>query len=150
MVLKKGKGTMLAKLDFEGTYRIVPVHPQDRLLLGMRWEEKVYLDSVLPFGLQSAPKIFTAITNGLLWIMINQGIHSVLHYLDDYLFMGKAGTSECADALQLAMSHGERLRVPVVERKVDGPMTSQVFLGILLDTKSGEQRLPEKFTRLRH
>ena len=150
MVLKKGRGTRLAKIDLESAYRIVPVHPQDRLLLGMRWEGKVYLDTALPFGLRSAPKIFTALADGLIWIMIKQGIRSVLHYLDDYLFAGDPGTSECAEALQLALNLCERLGVPVAEKKVEGPVTSLVFLGILVDTEAGELRLPEeKLARLR-
>ena len=108
MVLRKGKGTNLAKLDLESAYRIVPVHPQDRHLLGMKWDGEVYLDSALPFGLRSALIIFTALADGLLWIMINQGIRAVLHYLDDYLLLGDPGTSECADALQLALRLCER------------------------------------------
>ena len=51
--------------------------------------------------------------------MINQGIRAVLHYLDDYLFLGDPGTSECADALQLALRLCERLGVTVAEEKVE-------------------------------
>ena len=150
LVLKMGKGTMLAKLDLESAYRVVPVHPQDRLLLGMKWDGKVYIDSALPFGLRSAPKIFTALADTLLWIMINQGIRAVLHYLDDYLFLGSPKTTECAVALQLALCLCKRLGVPVADRKVEGLDTSLVFLGIQLDTVCGELRLPrEKLTRLK-
>ena len=150
VVLKKGKGTKLAKLDLESAYRMVPVHPQDRHLLGMRWDGEVYVDSALPFGLRSAPKIFTAVADGLLWIMINQGIRAVLHYLDDYLFMGDPGSEECADALHLALALCERLGVPVAEGKVEGPDTSLIFLGIQLDTVSRVLRLPEeKLVRLK-
>ena len=56
LVLKMGKGTMLAKLDLESAYRIVPVHLQDRLLLGMKWDGKLYIDSALPFWLTLGPK----------------------------------------------------------------------------------------------
>ena len=37
MVVRLGRGTLLAKLDIQSAYRIVPVHPADRALLGMRW-----------------------------------------------------------------------------------------------------------------
>ena len=60
-------------------------------------------DTALPFGLCSAPKIFSALANGLLWIMTQHGIHAALHYLDDYIFMDNTETSECADALKLAV-----------------------------------------------
>ena len=48
---------VLAKVDIEAAYRQVPVHPQDRPLQALRWENQVYVDPRLPFGLRSAPKI---------------------------------------------------------------------------------------------
>ena len=63
-----GKGTLLAKLDLESAYRIIPVHPDDRQLLGMEWEGEWYVDTRLPFGLRSAPKIFTTVADALMWV----------------------------------------------------------------------------------
>ena len=48
----------MAKIDIRSAYRVIPVHPEDRLLLGMRWGAWEYIDCVLPFRLRSAPKIF--------------------------------------------------------------------------------------------
>ena len=56
-----GQGAFMAKLDLEAAYRHVPVHPDDQGLLAVKWGNEVYVDSVLPFGLRSAPKIFTAV-----------------------------------------------------------------------------------------
>ena len=50
-----GNGALLAKMDIKQAYRQVPVHPKDRRLLGMLWNENVYIDTTLPFGLRSAP-----------------------------------------------------------------------------------------------
>ena len=47
-----GRGTMLGKTDIKGTYRIIPVHPADRLLLGMEWQGNIFVDTRLPFGLR--------------------------------------------------------------------------------------------------
>ena len=49
---------MLAKMDIEGAYRIIPVHPEDRGLLGVKWKRALFFDECLPFGLRSAPQIF--------------------------------------------------------------------------------------------
>ena len=57
-IVSMGQGAMLAKVDIKSAYRIVPVHPDDRPLLGMMWKEALYVDSALPFGLRSAPKYF--------------------------------------------------------------------------------------------
>ncbi len=56
-VLELGQGVNLAKFDFSGSFRTVPVHPDDRHLLGMQWWGHTYVDKVLPFGLRSAPKL---------------------------------------------------------------------------------------------
>ena len=150
MILQKRQGTLLAKLDLESAYRIIPVHPQDRHLLGMQFDGKLYVDTVLPFGLRSAPKIFSVLADGLLWIMTQHGIQAALHYLDDYIFLGNPETSECAEALKLALQLCEQLGVPVSKLKVEGPATILTFLGILLDTVAIELRLPEdKLRRLK-
>ena len=62
-----GRGSMLAKIDITQAYRNVPVHPKDGLLLGMYWNETVYVDAALPFGLRSAPLIFSALADAVLW-----------------------------------------------------------------------------------
>jgi len=51
-----GGGGFLAKVDIKHAYRIVPVYPEDRPLLGMKWEGQLSVDSTLLFGLRSAPK----------------------------------------------------------------------------------------------
>ena len=53
-----GRGTMLAKVDLRKAYRMVPVHPDDHALLGMRIGRDTFIDTVLPFGLRSAPNFF--------------------------------------------------------------------------------------------
>ena len=102
------------------------------------------------FGLRSTPKIFTAVADGLIWIMGNNCMKKALHYLDDYLFFGMPHSSECADALGCAPSLCEKLGVPTSKEKIEGPSTALSFLGILLDPEAGQIRLPEeKLQRLK-
>ena len=58
-------GRELAELDMKSAYRIVPVHLEDRLQLGMQWQERVYADAALPFGLWSAPKVYNNLADVL-------------------------------------------------------------------------------------
>ena len=58
-VMDKGAGALLAKVDIQNAYQSVPVHPDDRWLLGTMWENALYIDTALPFGLRSAPKFLT-------------------------------------------------------------------------------------------
>lgn len=54
-----GKGALMAKVDIRSTYRVIPVHPKDQWLMGMRWQKKFYVNTTLPFGLRSAPNSFS-------------------------------------------------------------------------------------------
>ena len=64
-IARLGKGALLAKVDVKSAFRIVPVHPEDRLLLGMKWREQLFIDTTLPFGLRSAPKIFNCLADSI-------------------------------------------------------------------------------------
>ena len=44
---------------------MIPVHPEDHPLLGVRWGNSCYIDGMLPFGLRSAPKLLTAVVDAL-------------------------------------------------------------------------------------
>ena len=39
-----GKWTLMAKMDVEAAYRIIPIHPDDRHL-GIYWDGQVYMDA---------------------------------------------------------------------------------------------------------
>ena len=53
IIVKLGPRTRLAKVDIKSAYRMVPIHPEDCHLLGMKWEKMVYVNAALPFGLRS-------------------------------------------------------------------------------------------------
>ena len=141
---RAGQGALLAKIDIKRAYRLVPVHPEDRLLLGMAWDGRVFVDTVLPFGLRSAPKIFTALADALEWVIRQTGVQTVLHYLDDFLVVGEPNSERCAVDLQRLLEVFARLRVPVAREKLEGPVTCLVFLGIELDTVRMCLRLPQE------
>ena len=128
-------------MDLKDDYRIVPVHPQDHHLLAISWENRVYIDRALPFGLRSAPKLFTAVADALAWALHCQGIRFILHYLDDFLFLG---TSEARSAANTVTETFNSLGVPVAAHKTEGPSTVLTFLGIWIDTASFQLHLPEE------
>jgi len=73
-ISQSGPGTLMAKMDIARAYRNISVAPSDRRLLGLAWENQTYVDKVLPFGLRSAPIIFSAVADALLWIMQRKGV----------------------------------------------------------------------------
>ena len=94
-ILKSGKNTILAKIDIKSAFRLLPVHPADRYLLGMKWRDQIYIDHCIPFGLRSAPKLFNLLADLLAWIAQNAGVSYLIHYLDDYLTMGPPASTVC-------------------------------------------------------
>ncbi len=148
-ILSLGRGSMLAKIDIESAFRNMPVHPDDRHLLGMVWDNKLYIDTVLPFGLRSAPKIFNAIADAMEWIAVSCGVSHLWHFLDDYITIGAPGTPECEHNLTLLVHICHTLKLPLAIQKMEGPTTCLTFLGIELDTVKFELRLPShKLVRL--
>ena len=93
LVAKLGPAALLAKVDIELAYRLIPVHPDDRPLLGVEWEDQVYVDPMLPFGLRSAPKVFNAVADALAWHLHQQGIALIRHYLDDFIIVAPPGST---------------------------------------------------------
>ena len=145
-----GRGALMAKLDIKSAYRLLPVHPDDRPLLGIRWQGRVYVDGMLPFGLRSAPKIFTAVADALEWCLRQSGVQEIDHYLDDFVTIGPPQSPVCATNLDRIMEVCQVLGVPLAAEKLAGPTTCLEFLGIEVDTVRQELRLPEvKLTHLR-
>ena len=144
-----GQGTLMAKVDIEAAYRLVPVHPHDRPLLGMEWKGQVFADPMLPFGLRSALKIFNAIADALEWYLKSRGIAHVFHYLDDFTILGSPNSDECIGSLTVMRQACAELGIPLADHKTEGPATRVTFLGIMIDTTAGQLSLPpEKLAHL--
>ena len=65
---------LMSKIDLKSAYRILPIHADDHPLLGIKWNEEVLLDMALPFGLRSAPKIFSPLADALAWVTRQHGV----------------------------------------------------------------------------
>ncbi len=141
----QGKDALLSMLDLTCVSLMVP---EDHCLLG---NGQVYVDTCLPFGLCSAPKIFSAVADGIAWVMHCKGLQSLIHYLDDFLLVGPPGNlASCQSDLWSTLEMCTSLGFPVSLEKVEGPSTTIVFLGMEIDSSRFELRLPkEKLTRLK-
>ena len=140
----------MAKMDIKSAYRLIPVHPSDRPLLGMRWRDRLFLDKTLPFGLRSAPKVFNAVADALQWVLQQRGVACIYHYLDDFITLGKQSKDTCAKNLQIILDVCKELDVTVATEKCEGPTTRIVFLGIEIDSERLEMQLPtDKLERLK-
>jgi hypothetical protein len=146
-VMELGRGALIAKFDIQNAYRIVPIHPDDRHLLGMQWRDQFYVDMTLPFGLRSAPYIFTSIADLVEWsLKQNHGVGSLEHYLDDFHTLGPPNSVICQQNLDTCVQLCKEWGIPLHPDKLEGPSTCITVLGIEIDTVKLQARLPkEKF-----
>lgn len=78
-VLKRlGKGCFMAKTDVKSAFCIIPIHPADYSLLGMRWDNMYYFDRCLAMRLSSSCAIFEAFSTAL------SGCHFIISVIPQF------------------------------------------------------------------
>jgi len=114
----------------------------------MAWDDSLYVDTYLPFGLRSVPKLFNVAANLLQWAMQQQGIANILH---NFLTLGCPSSAEFQNNLDIIKQNCDALGVPLTAEKVEGPSTSLTFLDITINTVKMEIRLCDaKLSRICH
>jgi len=58
-----------------------------------------FIDTCLPFGVCSAPKLFNMLADFLSWILSQKGVNPILHYLDDFLIVAPPKLPTCSNNL---------------------------------------------------
>ena len=106
-------GTLMAKIDIKSAFRLLPVHMADRHLLQMKWDNFIFINICLPFGLRSAPKLFNISADLWRWIALRQGVSHSMHYLDYFLLLGSPGSNECQTNLNTIIQCCETLGIPL-------------------------------------
>lgn len=76
----------MAKMDLQDAYLSVPIAPEFYRFLRFSWNDKQYELKILPFGLSSAPRLFTKLMRPVIGILRGMGLRLVV-YLDNILFM---------------------------------------------------------------
>ena len=146
-IMSLGRGTLLAKFDVESAYCIIPIHPNDCYLFGMQGQGYHFVDMALPFGLRSAPYIFSSVADLVEWVLKNQyDVSFLLHYLDDFHTLGPPNSQTCQRNLANCIQQFQDWGIPLHPDKLEGPSTLLTVLGIELDSLLLQARLPqEKF-----
>ncbi len=142
LVLRQGPGALMAKVDLQSAFRMVPVRREDWELLGFRWNGEYYVDTCLPFGLRSAPFLFNQFALALRWMLLHNYHIDTIQYLDDYFLTGPAASLQCQQAVATMRGLCQRLGIPIAHNKLEGPATRVTFLGIELDSVQQVVRLP--------
>lgn len=124
-----------------------PVDPKDYIYLGYRWNDLLYFDLVLPFGLRSATLACQRTTNAIAHIFLSGYHHQCVNYIDDF-----GGVETSLDDASLAFRDLEdlfnSLGLESSPAKDCPPSTRMVFLGLVYDTVAMTLEVPQdKLTR---
>ena len=140
MVLEVGLGCHIYKRDLRHAYRQIPVDPSDYQYLGYYWENNLYFDTALAMGQRNAAMACSRTTRAVMHIHEQAGHHGT-RYLDDLIGVASALVSSVAHAhlgdtlLDLGLSENFE--------KACAPATTQVVLGIEVDTVAGTVAVPQ-------
>lgn len=140
----------MTTIDLQDAYFLISIEKNDRKKLRFEWKSQIYEFNVLPFGLCTAPYVFTKLIKPVLQYLRLSGLLSVA-YLDDFLCIGRS-FDECLKNVtttkQVLVSLGFVINI---QKSVMVPNYSCKFLGFILDTKHMIITLPkDKKTRIKN
>ena len=137
------KDDYLVKIDLKDAYFTVPIWVNHQKYLRFPWKENLYEFTCLPFGLSSAPRVFTKIMKPAVGLLRQLGIRIVI-YLDDMMIMSR--TQEVAKYHAMtAVNLLENLGFTInYQKSALVPTTSIEFLGFLVDSTTLTLSLPKE------
>jgi hypothetical protein len=140
-----GKGALMAKVDIEEAFRIIPIHPNDRHLLGFMFQGNYYFDKCLPMGCRTSCRIFETFSTALQWVSkYKLHIKHITHILDDFILIGPPQSSVTFHNLQSFLSFCQDCSIPIKKSKTVLPTTVIQAHGIEVDSEAMQARLPQE------
>ncbi|KAM9985671.1 hypothetical protein ACTFIZ_012368 [Dictyostelium cf. discoideum] len=137
------QGYYMVKLGIKKAYLHVLVDPQYRDLFRFVWQGAHYRWKTMPFGLSTAPRIFTMLLRPVLGMLRDINV-SVIAYLDDLLLVGST-KEECLSNLKKTMELLVKLGFKLnLEKSVLEPTQSITFLGLQIDSLSMKLLVPKE------
>ena len=121
----------------------MPINPADFELLGIHIKGEYFIDKCLPFGCSISCQIFETFSTFLEWaVRSNSNLHTVHHYLDDFIFAGRHNSNHCQVLLRSFQELCSDLGVPLNPDKTIEPTTLHTFLGLDIDTVDMQIKIP--------
>ena len=93
------------------------MQPSEWTLLGIFWKQIFYVDTCLPFGLRSAPDLFTYLPTALQ--EQNYSVDHLPRYKDNFIIAGPADSSTCEESPHAMLALCEKLSVAIKPSKVE-------------------------------
>lgn len=129
------KNNFMINIDLKEAYFLIPIHNTHTQYLRFYFNDVLYEFVALPFGLCSAPYIFTKILQPVMSYLRSKGLLSV-RYLDDILCIGNSAV-ECQENAITTINMLTQLGFVINFTKSNlTPQTSCTFLGFVLDSQT--------------
>lgn len=137
------KDCFMAKLDLKDAYFLIKIHPDHRKYLRFVWNQTLYEFHVLPFGLSTAPYVFTKVMKPVAKLLRRTGLLSTV-YLDDWLLIGQS-FEDCLENVEQTKSLLTALGFIINEEKSClTPSKCCLFLGYNINSKDLQVSLPDQ------
>ncbi|XP_051175652.1 uncharacterized protein LOC127290874 [Leptopilina boulardi] len=132
----------MAVMDLTDAYLMVPVTEEHRKFLRFIFRGETFEFQCLPFGLCTAPFVFTKLLKPVIQKLRSQGIIMVV-YLDDILIIARS-KDECYRHISVTRQLLESLGFIISEKKSQlEPSQRCTFLGFILDSRKFRLELTE-------
>ena len=141
-------GDWMVRLDLKDAYFAVPIWSGHRKYLRFKWDGRAFEFKCLPFGLSSAPLVFTKLLRPVVGFLRDKGVRCII-YIDDVLIMHQS--KELAwNHMVLAVEVLEGLGFLVNYKKSQIKPSQEIeFLGFKIVSTKMELKLPrEKLVRI--
>ena len=130
------QGMWTYSIDLKDAYFHVPIHPSSRKFLRIAFNNQIYQFKALPFGLSSAPWLFTKIFKQLAIIARQQNI-PIHQYLDDWLG-NKSDKRKCCQDRDMLVSLTQEMGCVInFEKSELEPSQEFDFVGTHYNLKDG-------------
>jgi len=133
----------MSKIDLQDAYYLIPIKKVDRKYLRFRYKGVFYQFNCLPFGLCTAPRVYTTILKPVLSVLRSNRCN-IVGYLDDLLLLDKDQctlASKCSETLKLLNILG----LPINHKKSEpNPCQKIEYLGFVFDSLQMTISLPNR------
>ena len=132
----------LTSIDLKDAYFAIPMCEIDQSYLCFSWENQFYRFICLPFGLSSAPRLFTKVMKPVIATARSKGIRLVI-FIDDILIMASS-ENESNEQTTFVVQLLEYLGFQINKGKSClKPQTHSTYLGVEIDSKTMTINVPK-------
>ena len=135
VILTLRRGMWATSLDLLDAYLHISISPESQRYLAFCYKGIFYKFTSLPFGLSTAPRVFTRVTRAVISVLRERGI-LLFAYLDDWLIL-EAHRNQALFAISETINLLVSLGWLINEKSHLTPSSSLTYLGARIDFRIG-------------